>query len=507
MTTWNTEHPFAPHAGFDGGDLDCGNGLLLLIRKHIDPLDGGQVLEVRSTDSTVEVELPAWCRLTGNVLVSAVKRDGVRSYLIRKRGTEVRSADFGMRNEKPADPTPAESSFRTPHSALHIPTFAVMGVGSWPRPGWLLRALHERLSGRLSEDEFQQYADDAVRLAVAAQERAGVDVVTDGEQRRDNYASFVGGRLDNCQLIPITDLLPYVTDPDEFAEELRSLDVPADQVRHPAVFGKIGRSKPLAVHELQRVRRFTQKPVKVALPGPYLLTRTMWLECVADKAYPTREELAADVVRVLREELAELLAEGAAVVQFDEPVLTEVVFTRPNAGGRSFMCGALGEKKDQQSELEFAGGLLRAVFAGFPKERLALHVCRGNWSRDETVALSGPYTPLVPLLRTLPVGTFLLEMATPRAGELEPLRDLPPDSRLGLGCVNQKLDRVDPVGDIVQRAEEAVALLGPDRVFLNPDCGFATFADNPLASAEVAEGKLGAIVHAARALRAKHSQG
>ena len=90
-----------------------------------------------------------------------------------------------------------------------------MGVGSWPRPGWLLRALHERLSGRLSDDEFQQYADDAVRLAVAAQERAGVDVITDGEQRRDNYASFVGGRLDNCQLIPITDLLPYVTDPDE----------------------------------------------------------------------------------------------------------------------------------------------------------------------------------------------------------------------------------------------------------------------------------------------------
>ncbi|MCU0704879.1 MAG: cobalamin-independent methionine synthase II family protein [Fimbriiglobus sp.] len=382
-----------------------------------------------------------------------------------------------------------------------------MGVGSWPRPAWLLRALHERLSGRLSEEEFQQYADDAVRLAVAAQERAGVDVVTDGEQRRDNYASFVGGRLDNCQLIPITDLLPYVTDPDEFAEELRSLDVPADQVRHPAVFGKIGRSKPLAVHELQRMRRFTDKPVKIALPGPYLLTRTMWLECVADKAYPTREELAADVVRVLREELAELLAEGAAIVQFDEPVLTEVVFTRPNTGGRSFMCGALGEKKDTQSELDFAGGLLRQLFHGFPKERLALHVCRGNWSRDESVALAGPYTPLVPLLKTLPIGTFLLEMATPRAGELEPLKELPSDARLGLGCVNQKLDRVDAASEILTRAEAAVSLLGPDRVFLNPDCGFATFADNPLASAEVAEGKLGAIAHAARSLRARFPQG
>ena len=159
----------------------------------------------------------------------------------------------------------------------------------------------------------------------------------------------------------------------------------------------------------------TAKPVKVALPGPYLLTRTMWLECVADKAYPTREELATDVVRVLREELADLLAAGVALVQFDEPVLTEVVFAR-TTGGRSFMCGALGEKKGTAEELDFAGELTRAVLAGFPRERLALHVCRGNWSRDESVAPSGPYTPLVPLFATLPVGTFFLEMATPARG-------------------------------------------------------------------------------------------
>ena len=121
-----------------------------------------------------------------------------------------------------------------------------MGVGSWPRPGWLLRALHDYLERRLDEASFQQTADDAVRLAVAAQERAGVDVVTDGEQRRDSYASFVGSRLDNCQLIPLTDLLPYVDDPHKFEEELRALDVPAGKVRHPAVLGPLLRSRPLA---------------------------------------------------------------------------------------------------------------------------------------------------------------------------------------------------------------------------------------------------------------------
>ena len=243
--------------------------------------------------------------------------------------------------------------------------------------------------------------------------------------------------------------------------------------------------------------------MKVALPGPYLLTRTMWLECVADQAYPTREELAADLVRVLREEIADLLKAGATIVQFDEPVLTEVVFGR-KAASRSFMCGALGERHDAAEELALASRLLCEVLVGFPRERLALHVCRGNWSRDEAVALSGPYTPLMPLFQTLPVGTFFLETATPRAGELAALRDLPRDSRLGLGVVNQKLDQVESVEEIVARADVAVALLGPERIFLSPDCGFATFADNPLASAQVAEMKLAAIAQAAHILRHKY---
>ncbi len=503
MTDWSDRHLVTPHARFDGGELDCGNGLLLLIRRHIDPLEAGQVLEILSTDASVEEDLPSWCRLTGNALVSRTRAGPVRSYLVRKGEGGRRSVDSVRPGEMPSAPEVRQAAAPP---TVPFPPLAVMGIGSWPRPGWLLRALHERLSGRLADDEFQQYADDAVRLAVAAQERAGVDVATDGEQRRDSYASFVGGRLDNCQLIPITDLLPYVTDPDHFAEELRALDVPAEEIRHPAVFGKLKRSRPLAVHELQRVQRFTTLPVKVALPGPYLLTRTMWLECVAEKAYASREELAVDVVRVLREELADLLAAGAALVQLDEPVLTEVVFARPRAG-RSFMCGTLGEKRGSAEELAFAGQLLRAVLEGFPRERLALHVCRGNWSRDEAVALHGPYTPLLELFQTLPVGTFFLEMATPRAGDLEALRDLPVEARIGLGVVNQKLDRVESLEEIIARARAAIHLFGVERVFLNPDCGFATFADNPVASAEVAERKLAMIVAAARMLRESPAEG
>jgi 5-methyltetrahydropteroyltriglutamate--homocysteine methyltransferase len=73
---------------------------------------------------------------------------------------------------------------------------------------------------------------------------------------------------------------------------MRSLDVPASEVRHPAVFGPLGRSRPLTVHEFDFVKTLTNKPVKVALPGPYLLTRIMWMECISDRAYRSREHLA-----------------------------------------------------------------------------------------------------------------------------------------------------------------------------------------------------------------------
>jgi 5-methyltetrahydropteroyltriglutamate--homocysteine methyltransferase len=511
-------HRWPADVSFDGGTLDCGNGLLLLIRKHIDPLRNGQFLEIRSQESSVEEDLPAWCRLTKNELLSCTRQGEERSFLVCKgpfagqpagNDTVPLSAPVkaGLRVSMPlpSPPKPVVIPDRLP-AAAETPALrplSVMGIGSWPRPRWMLQATHEHVAGRLPEAEFQQTADDAVRLCVAAQERAGVDVVTDGEQRRDSYASFVGGILDNCQLIPVTDLLPYVDDPAEFERELRALDVPAETVRHPAVFGPLGRSRALAVDEARCVQTLTRKPVKVALPGPYLLTRTMWMECISDRAYATREALSDDIVRVLREELFALLAAGVALVQFDEPVLTEVVFNPPRQN-RTFMCGALGAKRDPQSELAFALELLNRVVAGAPADRTALHICRGNWSRDESVALAGNYVPLLPYLRDVTVGTLMLELCTPRAGELEVLADLPERFRIGVGVVNPKSAVVESADSIRQKAEQAIQLFGARRIFLNPDCGFATFSDNPVNTSEIAEQKLAAIARVAADLRARH---
>lgn len=491
---------------FDGGDMDCGSGLLLQIRQHLDKLEAGQLLEILSVENSVEEDLPAWCRLTSNQLVSWTKNGAQRSYLICRGKLEAGSSkSVEARLELKAAVPVQNPASANQKNVTEVPTLveplSIMSIGSWPRPVWLLPYLHKHLEGKISTEEFNAIADDAIKLCVEAQTKAGVDLITDGEQRRDNYASFVGMRLEGCQLIPLTDLLPMVDDPKKFQEELKSLDVPADKVRHPAVSGLLSR-KPggIALQELKFLKSISSLPAKIALPGPYLLSRLMWMECITDKVYKSREEIAQAIVGVLREEIADLLDNGAAIVQLDEPVLSEIVFTgKKNA--RSFMCGALSERGNENEELDFAIQLINSVTEGFPSERLAMHICRGNWTPDESAALSGAYEPLLPVLNSTKVGTLFLEFCTPRAGELDVLKNIRSDVRIGLGSVNQKNPAIETVDSIVQKAKACIQIIGAERLLLNPDCGFATFADNPVSSAMVAEAKLSALKQASELLK------
>src|SRR5262249_6502871 len=187
---------YPPDASFNGGDLDCGGGLLLLIRKHIDPLARGQILEVRSTEPSVEQDLPSWCRLTGNELLSSNRSAGAWRFLICKGSFAERketsaSAQPQVHAETKVEATRVSERPPKPSAIRDMGPLWFRGSGSWRRPRWLPRAMHEHVEGRRAEDESEPTADDAVRLAVEAQLRAHVDVVTDGEQRRDNYASFV----------------------------------------------------------------------------------------------------------------------------------------------------------------------------------------------------------------------------------------------------------------------------------------------------------------------------
>ena len=225
----------------------------------------------------------------------------------------------------------------------------------------------------------------------------------------------------------------------------------------------------------------------------------MWLDCLEEMPYDTREDLGRDVVRVLREELHFLLAAGASLVQFDEPVLTEVVF------GAAWQPQLHVRRPEREAGAGPGAGLRRGVVnevtRGLPRERLGLHVCRGNWTPDESAALDGDYTPLLDALARAEVGTLFLELSTPRARDATVLKALPDDKRMAVGVVNQKLDTVESVEVVRRRVEQAINLFGEERVLLTPDCGFATFADNPVASARTAEAKLRVIAQARDSLR------
>jgi len=377
--------------------------------------------------------------------------------------------------------------------------FPVTVVGSWSRPPWLVQALRRRQAGDISKEEFDRIADDAVLAAVKYQEDAGVDIVSDGEVRRDNFYSFVVEKLSGMKLMKVSELLDYVKDRAGFEEVLRALDVPAFAIKSPIAIEKIGRREGLALDELDFLMQHTTRQTKIPLPGPYLLTRSSWFEGLSDKAYPTAEELSEDIVQLLRQEVIALRDRGVDFIQFDEPSLSQVVYG--DEAGETFMCAALSSRKDPTEELEFAVRLMNATVDGIDGVKFGVHVCRGNWSRKEEVLLKGNYGPLLPYLVQMHIDQLVLEMATPRAGELDVFKEYANEKELGLGVVNPRTDEIESPAMIVQRVKEVLKFFDPEKIYLNPDCGFGTFSERCVNTSETAYRKLKSISEAAALLR------
>src|SRR5215472_9180968 len=129
--------------------------------------------------------------------------------------------------------------------------YPVTVVGSWPRPSWLLEALRKRQAGESTFEEFSQVADKAVLESLKHQEEAEVDIVSDGEQRRDNFYSFVVEKLDGIKLMTVAQLLDFMKDRASFEESLRALDVPAFAMKSPVAVSHVKARDSLASDELR----------------------------------------------------------------------------------------------------------------------------------------------------------------------------------------------------------------------------------------------------------------
>ena len=383
------------------------------------------------------------------------------------------------------------------------PLFPVTVVGSWPRSQELVRALRRKEAGEISLAEFNAVADGEVLAAIQAQEAAGVDIISDGEQRRDNFYSFAVDKLSGLQLMKVSELLDYSTDRARMEEVLRALDVPAFAIKSPIATGALGKRQGLALDELAFMKEHSARPVMVPIPGPYMLTRSSWFEGLSDRVYPTPESLAADVVAILREEIIALRDAGCEFVQLDEPILSQVVFGEESS--ETFMCAALPNRRDPTDELEMAVRLMNETVDGISGIKTGVHVCRGNWSRKEEVLLRGNYGPMLPYLTQMNIDRLVLECATPRAGEMEVFKEYANEKEIGLGVVNPRTDEIEPPEQIVALVKELLQYFDPDKIFLNPDCGFGTFAERNVNTHEMATRKMAVIAEAAEQLRAEYA--
>jgi 5-methyltetrahydropteroyltriglutamate--homocysteine methyltransferase len=382
--------------------------------------------------------------------------------------------------------------------------FPVTVVGSWSRPEWLVHALRRRQADEITADEFNRIADDAVLAAIKYQEDAGVDIVADGEMRRDNFYSFVVEKLSGMRLMKLSQLLDYMKDRAGFEEILRALDVPAFAIKSPIAVEKVREHEDgISLDEARFLRAHTHRQTKMPIPGPYLLTRSSWFEGLSDKVYPTREDLAKDVVRILRSECEALKRVGVDFIQLDEPSISQVVYG--DEAEQTFMCAALGSRTDPTTELEFAVRLVNEVVDGIDGVKFGVHVCRGNWSRKEDVLLNGNYGPLLPWLMRMNVDQLVLEMATPRAGEVEVFKEYRNQKEIGLGVANPRTDDIESPQQIASRVKEVLKYFDPEKIYLNPDCGFGTFAERCVNTPEIAYRKLQAISAAAEMLRKEYA--
>ena len=383
------------------------------------------------------------------------------------------------------------------------PLFPVTVVGSWTRSPALIRALRQKQAGEISDAAFDAVADQEVIATLRSQEAAGVDILTDGEQRRDNFYSFAVGKLAGMQLMSVSDLLDYAKDRARMEEVLRALDVPAFAIKSPIAVGKLENQHGLALDELEFVKKNTDRQIKIPIPGPYMLTRSSWFEGLSDQVYGSVDELAQDVVQILREEIIALKEQGCDFIQLDEPILSQVVFGEESA--ETFMCAQLPQRRDPTDELELAVRLMNETVEGISGVKLGVHVCRGNWSRREDVLLTGNYGPMLPYLVQMNIDQLVLECATPRAGEMEVFKEYANEKEIGFGVVNPRTDEIETPEEIVARVKELLQYFDPDKIYLNPDCGFGTFAERNVNTPETAEKKLRTMYEAAKVLRAEYS--
>jgi 5-methyltetrahydropteroyltriglutamate--homocysteine methyltransferase len=349
-------------------------------------------------------------------------------------------------------------------------------VGSLLRPAYLKDARDRHEAGQLSEAEFKRIEDRAVDEAIALQERTGIDVITDGEERR--YA-FYGHLIDAVEGFDKFGgwAIPFRN---EKGEEL--------VLPRPVVVSKLRRKRPMCAEEFTYVRARTHHPAKTTMISAQQAAAYYDSKKSAG-AYPKIDAYLADIVDILRDEVQELTRLGCTYIQIDSPQYAALLDPQLREGYRQ-------RGNDPDRLLDLSTEMDNAVIGDFPGITFGLHLCRGN--NQSKFYASGDYGPITRVFRQTRFQRFLLEYDDERSGGFDPLRQVPEDRTVVLGLVSSKKAALESKAELKQRIEQASAIIPLDRLALSPQCGFASTIEGNLLTLADQEAKLRLVAETAR---------
>jgi 5-methyltetrahydropteroyltriglutamate--homocysteine methyltransferase len=325
-------------------------------------------------------------------------------------------------------------------------------IGSYSVPEWLGQLKNDFYRRRISRRYLDEINEMAIKAAVVDQSRAGIDIISDGELRRDNDVDYLLARIPGVE-IPRRDKADYFDYYD--AQVDRPLPGP-----HPQGLG-------LAA-DFGFVRRLTDLPVKLSLTGPFSLARRIRR---TGQAYQDPAGLVRDLARVLAAEAAELARAGARMLQIDEPFLA-------------------GYPEDIELAIEAVNIVTEGADVGW-----TLHVCYGN--RYARPLWEGHYDFLFPAVKEANVDQLALEFARTGDDDLSLLEQHHWDRGLGLGVIDVKSQQVESPELVATRIRRALRVVAPDKLMINPDCGLRHLPP------DVARAKLAAMVAGTAQVRAE----
>jgi 5-methyltetrahydropteroyltriglutamate--homocysteine methyltransferase len=353
-------------------------------------------------------------------------------------------------------------------------------VGSLLRPGELIAA---RSSMAAEPETLRALEDRHVLRVIEKQKELGFEVFTDGELRRRNFMSDFTDAVEGFDL------------GDAVARSWQAGDAQAAATSKVAgiVTGKLRAVRRLTGHELPFLKAHSPGPIKITLPSATQFPAISWKRGITDAVYPDQLALLADIVSILKAELATVAAEGARYIQIDAPRYSYFIDPKWREWIETEMRIAPDTLLDASIEADNA--CLEA--ARRPGVTLAVHLCRGN-NRSHWYAEGGYDAIAERLFSRMAVDRFLLEYDDARSGSFEPLRFVPKGKAVVLGLVSSKLPQLEDPDELARRIDEAARHVPLENLALSPQCGFASTMEGNLITEDEQWAKLRLVVETAR---------